>query len=39
MNLENLSNFLKVAKKNTYASERAKKAISQRPGSSDYEVC
>ncbi len=37
MNLDNLTNFLKTAKKNTYASETAKKVISQRPGSKDYE--
>ncbi|MEK7593950.1 MAG: DUF5680 domain-containing protein [Patescibacteria group bacterium] len=37
MDIKNLSNFLKRAKKNTYASETAKKDISQRPGSEDYE--
>lgn len=34
---EKLTKFLKVAKKNTYASETAKKALSQRLSSRDYE--
>jgi len=37
VNLNKLTNFLKTAKKNTYASEMAKKVISQRPNSKDYE--
>jgi hypothetical protein len=37
MNIKSLSNFLKIAKKNTYASESAKKVESQRFKSSDYE--
>ncbi|MFA6585556.1 MAG: DUF5680 domain-containing protein [Candidatus Paceibacterota bacterium] len=37
MNIEHLSSFLKVAKKNTYASESAKKVESQRLKSKDYE--
>lgn len=37
MNIENLSNFIKTAKKNTYASETVKKTLSQRPSSKDYE--
>lgn len=37
MNLNKFSKFLKTAKKNTYASETAKKTISQRLGSKDYE--
>lgn len=37
MNPNNLTNFLKIAKKNTYASETAKKVNSQRLGSQDYE--
>ncbi len=37
MTIEELTKFLKVAKKNTYASETAKKSPSQRPGSNDYE--
>ena len=37
MSIENLSTFLKKAKKFTYASEQAKKVASQRPGSKDYE--
>ncbi|MFA5838433.1 MAG: DUF5680 domain-containing protein [Candidatus Paceibacterota bacterium] len=37
MNLDKLTNFLKTAKKNTYAFETAKKVISQRLGSKDYE--
>lgn len=37
MNLENLTIFLKTAKKNTYASKMAKESISQRLGSKNYE--
>ena len=37
MTIDELTNFLKIAKKNTYASEIAKKSPSQRPGSKDYE--
>ncbi|MDD5068548.1 MAG: DUF5680 domain-containing protein [Candidatus Pacebacteria bacterium] len=37
MNLKILEGFLKRAKKNTYASESAKKAKSLRPSSKDYE--
>jgi len=37
MNINKLSNFLKTAKRSTYASEKAKKVSSQRPGSKDYE--
>lgn len=37
MSMEALSAFLKKAKKATYASETAKKAVPQRPGSKDYE--
>jgi len=37
MNLDILSNFLKKAKKQTYASETAVKAVSSRVGSKDYE--
>ncbi len=37
MDIKKLSDFLKVAKKNTYASATAKKVKSQRPGSRDYE--
>ena len=37
MNLNKFTNFLKIAKKNTYASETTKNVISQRPNSKDYE--
>ena len=37
MDIKSLANFLKTAKKNTYASEAAKKVESQRPASRDYE--
>lgn len=37
MSPDQLSEFLKKAKKHTYASEEAKKVASQRPGSKDYE--
>lgn len=37
MTINELSSFLKIAKKNTYALETAKKSPSQRPGSKDYE--
>ncbi|TSD03354.1 MAG: hypothetical protein Athens071416_35 [Parcubacteria group bacterium Athens0714_16] len=37
MNLNKLTNFLKTAKKNTYASEKAKRITSQKSGSKDYE--
>ena len=37
LNLTQLSDFLKKAKKNTYASEQATKVPPLRPGSKDYE--
>ena len=37
MDTTRLSNFLKKAKRSTYASEKAQKVISLRPGSKDYE--
>ncbi len=37
MNIKQLSDFLKIAKKNTYASGKAQKVASTRPKSKDYE--